>query len=259
MTNNIKSDKVILECNYTPNDFFEDPYSIERENYNIEIDNGKIKITMSFEFYKSKADTMDNISEEIFNLFIGAQTVNFKSFNLSGLTMYHIHHNGQKDITVFPKVIGCKISPSASADIIIQDKDGNIIEDTRVKRIEAKRHFAQLAAIYKKVDSIVSAILNSYNNAINDPENEFIHLYEIIESLCKKFGNEKSLRDALGVSRKKIERLRKLANIEPLIQGRHRGKNPGQIRNATNIEKKEARNIARQLIHSFLNYLYTSR
>lgn len=255
MINNIKKDKVILKCNYTPNDFFEDPYCINMENYNIKIDNGKIKVTMSLEFYKSKADTRDNISEDLFNLFNGAQTVNFKSFTLSGFTVHHIHPNGQEDITIFPKIIGCKLSLGVSADIIIQDKDRKIIEDTRAKRIEAKRHFAQLAAKYKRVDSIASAILNSYKNAINDPQNEFIHLYEIIESLCKKFGNEKSLRNALRIPRKKIERLRKLANIEPLVQGRHRGKNPGQVRDATNIEKEEARDIARLLIHSFLNYL----
>ena len=58
-----------------------------------------------------------------------------------------------------------------------------------------------------------------------------------MESLCGKYGNEKGLRDALGILRNKIERLRKLANTEPLTQGRHRGKSPGQLRDATNAKK----------------------
>ncbi len=251
-------EKVILEWEYNPSDFFEAPFLIENDNYKIEINNGHIKATVSPEFYDSKRDTRLEIHEEVNAFFLGAQTLSFKPFNLSKPSMYRLHPNGRRDITLFPDPIVVRVTVGNSVDLIIKDKDGHIIGDTKAERIAIKRHFARLAAKYKKADKIVQSILNSYKNAINDPSNEFIHLYEIRESLCRKFGNEKGLRDALRISKNKIKHLRELANTEPLFQGRHRGKHPGQLRDATNVEKSEAREIARQLIHSYLEYVDTS-
>ncbi len=249
-------EKIILEWKYNPIDFFEGPFLIENDDYKIEINNGNIKATVSPKFYDSKKDARLNIHEEVNALFLGSQTLNFKPFHLSKPSMSRLRPDGRKDVTIYPDPIECKVT--ANFDLTITDKYGNIIEDTRAERIAKKRRFAQLAATYKKADSIVGSILNSYNNAVNDHSNEFIHLYEIMESLCGKFGNEKGLRDALGISRNKIERLRKLANKEPLTQGRHRGKSPGQLRDATNAEKNQARDIAQQLIHRYLEYIDTN-
>lgn len=254
MTNE-NNEKVILEWKYNPPDFFEDPYQIKKKVYKIEIDSGEIKATVSPSFYDAQENARLEIHEEVYNLFLGAQTLNFKSFSLPKPTMHRLHPDGRKDITIFPDPLVCTVKFGDSVDVVITDKDGNIVEDTRAKRIESKRHFANLAVTHKKSDSVAGAILDSFNTAVTDPANEFIHLYEILESLCGKFGNEKTVRDVLEISRKKIVRLRKLANTEPLNQGRHRGKNPGQLRDATQSEKEEARDIARQLIHRYIEFI----
>ena len=98
-------------------------------------------------------------------------------------------------------------------------------------------------------------MLKSYNASVNDPNNELVHLYEIRETLSKKFGGETVTREALGISRNEWSRLGQLANKEPLKQGRHRGKDVGQLRDATEGELKEARTIARALIEAYLKYL----
>jgi len=90
---------------------------------------------------------------------------------------------------------------------------------------------------------------------VNDPNNELVHLYEIRDTLSKKFGGENAACQALNISAAQWSRLGQLANNEPLRQGRHRGKNPGALRDATEAELTEARDITRQFVEAFLEYL----
>lgn len=50
-------------------------------------------------------------------------------------------------------------------------------------------------------------------------------------------------------------KLGELANGPALKQGRHRGKNSGNLRNATAEELKTARIIAKDMIHQYLRYI----
>lgn len=252
-TNN--EEQVILESKYSPPDFFEKRYVVEEQDYKIEIDNGFIKITFNPDFYDSLQDGRMEFHEKITDLFLGAQIINFKRFSLTKPSMHRLHPDGRKDITIFPEPIVCKITVSDSVDIIITDKDGNIVEDTKSQRINSRKKFSELSVKFRRTDQVAASILESFNTAVNDPPNEFIHLFEIIESLCDRFGNEKKLREALGVSKTYIGKLHRLANTEPVTQGRHRGKNPGNLRTAGSSEKQKAREVAQNLIQRYLEYL----
>jgi hypothetical protein len=98
-------------------------------------------------------------------------------------------------------------------------------------------------------------MLKSYDDAVNDPGNELVHLYEIRDSTAKHFGGESIARNVLNISGSRWSKLGRLANDEPLKQGRHRGKNPGALRDATEEELREARKIARELVVAYLSYL----
>lgn len=74
-------------------------------------------------------------------------------------------------------------------------------------------------------DTLVGSLLNSYEAAINDPANELIHLYEIRDALVAKFGKEKAAKQTLGINKDQWDIIGRVANSEPLRQGRHRGKN----------------------------------
>lgn len=89
--------------------------------------------------------------------------------------------------------------------------------------------------------------------SVKDPDNELVHLYEIGDALAKKFGD--AVRAKLGITRAQWSRFGRLANNEPLRQGRHRGKNAGNLRDATEGELQEARGIARTMIEAYLQFL----
>ena len=98
------------------------------------------------------------------------------------------------------------------------------------------------------------SLLNSYAAAVKDPDNELVHLYELREAVVAKFGGEGAARRALGVSSANWSRHGRLANDEPLKQGRHRGKKVGNLRDATEGELNEARSIARLVVKSYLTW-----
>jgi len=102
-------------------------------------------------------------------------------------------------------------------------------------------------------------LLNSYKSAMNDPNNEFVHLYEIRDALSKKFGGENKACKALNISGPQWSQLGNLTNNPSLRQGRHRGKNPGTLRNATVEELTEARNIAFFFVEAYFKYLESGR
>ncbi len=91
--------------------------------------------------------------------------------------------------------------------------------------------------------------------AVNEPNNELVHLYEIRDALSTKFGGENAARTKLAISNANWSRLGQLANSAPLRQGRHRGKKVGELRDATESELKETRNIARNMIEAYFDYL----
>jgi hypothetical protein len=86
-----------------------------------------------------------------------------------------------------------------------------------------------------------------------------VHLYEIRDALSQHFGGGSAATAALQISSAQWSRLGQLSNNEPLTQGRHRGKQLGVLRDATNAELTEARDIARAMIESYLAYLHADK
>jgi hypothetical protein len=97
---------------------------------------------------------------------------------------------------------------------------------------------------------VIKGMVDSYNTAINDPKNELIHLFEIPDAAKKHFGRGVTACAALNFKLNDWNRLSKLANYEPLEQGRHRGTHHGALRPATEEELVEARTIARRIVEA---------
>jgi hypothetical protein len=117
-----------------------------------------------------------------------------------------------------------------------------------------EQNFIALAETYKN-DDTAKAILGSFNEATNDPDDELVHLYEVWEALRSKLGDEKSALTELSISRKQKKHLTMLADSEPIRQGRHRGRFAGELRDATGEELQMARRIAANMIYAYLKYL----
>ena len=251
-------DIVVLEWKFSPPDYFEEPIHIKRDDYVMTISNGTVEARIRPEIYDKDQSMRGRLHSSLNDRFLGVQLFSHKPYELSKASMYRLHPDGRKDITIFAESGVFKMTVG-EVDFILKDKDGNVISDSRQERIQKKRELAELAEKYRQKDPFVASILRSYNGAVNDPDNELVHLYEIRDAIAKHFRGESAAISALGITRTQWSRLRKLANDEPLKQGRHRGKNPGVLRDATEGELGEARSIARNIVKAYLDYLESLR
>jgi hypothetical protein len=258
MGNNIQyGDIIVLEWTFTPSDYFEESINLERPDYTMIIDNGKVEAKISAEVFEMYPTMKDIVHDKLNDWFLGAQLVAHKPYELSKASMCRLHQDGRKDITIFvePGIVRA----SCTAEFTITDKDGNVIVDSKRDRIRKKKELAALAEKYRGSDPTAASLLNSYKMATNEPNNELVHLYEIRDGLSRRFGGGPAARHVLNLTSEKWSgkwsRLGTLANHEPLKQGRHRGKNPGALRDATESELEEARNIAKSFVEAYLLYL----
>jgi len=248
-------DKIILfEWTYKPPDYFESETLIKQDGYEMTIKDGKAEARLQFVDRDGEYLIREELHESLKNRFLGVQLFTHKAFQLSQPSTFHLHPDGKRDVFIQVKAAVITVT-SNKVDLLIKDESGNIVADTKQERIEQKNQFADLAEKYGK-DPLTIALLNSYKNAVSDPKNELIHLYEICDTLKTAFKSIKNACTKLGISRKQEwGRLGILANDEPLKQGRHRGQNAGYLRDATNAELNEARQIARKMVYSYFLYL----
>ncbi|HDH04928.1 MAG TPA: hypothetical protein ENH01_04345 [Nitrospirae bacterium] len=251
---NDMEDIVILEWKFSPIDYFEENICIKRDAYIITITSGTIEAQIRPEIYDNDKSILDRLHNALNDRFIGVQMLSHKPYELSKASMYRLHPDGRKDITIFAEPCVIKMT-IGEVDFIVKDKDKNVISDSKKKRIQKKIESAELVEKYRQKDAFLASLLKSYSNAVNDPDNELVHLYEIRDAVAKRFKSESNAKHALGISGTRWSRFGKLTNDEPLKQGRHRGKNPGVLRDATEEELKEVRDIARNIIEAYLESL----
>jgi hypothetical protein len=138
---------------------------------------------------------------------------------------------------------------------VVKDKDGNVVSDSRKQRITKKQELAERVAKHRSQDPVLASIAASYQSAVTDPDNELVHLYEILDALKTKFGGKDAALASLNIEKESWNKLGQLANHTPLRQGRHRGSKIGELRNATKTELEEVRHAARTMVEAYLDYL----
>lgn len=246
---------VVLEWTFSPPDFFEEQINLKRDDYDLVIGRGKIEARINAEVHeKNPSSVRDDIHHALNDRFLGVQLLTHKPYELSKPSMYRVYPDGHKHYFIHVES-GVLFMSAGTADLTHIDKDGNVIRDTKAERIRKMKSLADLAEKYCRADTTVASLLKSYKMAVTDPINELVHLYEIRDALAKKFNGEKPTQKALNISSTQWSRLGQLANNEPLKQGRHRGKSLGKLRDASEAELKEARNITRGFIEAYLEYI----
>ncbi len=243
----------VLEWTFTPSDYFEEEVDLACEHGTFHVAGGEVELRVPPEKYPSDHSLRMQLHGELDARFIAAQVLTHKPYTLSKPNVSKMHPDGRRDVWGFPEGTTLTIS-CGSADFILTDSAGNIVRDTKRERIEHRTKFAQLAARHIN-DPVANALLRSYSAAVNDPRNELVHLYEIRDALSLHFDGEAAAKKAVGVSSTQWSRVGQLTNNEPVIQGRHRGKQLGILRDATSAELSEARQIARSMIEGYLRYI----
>lgn len=247
-------DVVVLEWTYSPPNYFEEAIRLDSENYTIIIENGKVEARIDPAAYDKEDKMRDELHDAINDRFLGVQLLTYEPYTLSKASMFRLYPDGHKDITIFLEPIASTMA-FGTLDLVVKDRDGNILRDSRKDRIEKKKGFSELVAKYRKHDKYLQSMLSFFDTAIHDPENELIHLYDVWEAIKKRFGGRSIALTALKMNDSERKTLGRLANNEPLRQGRHRGTNVGELRDATEAELKEARSIVQKMIEAYLYYL----
>ena len=101
-------------------------------------------------------------------------------------------------------------------------------------------------------------MLESYSRAVEHPDDEWIYLYEIRDALATHYTSHRKARAALGIAQDEWDRVGVLANVEPILQGRHRG-HQDNLRPATPEELAEVRQLVRSWIETFARQVREDR
>jgi hypothetical protein len=245
---------VLLEWSFSPADYFEAPISITRGDYEMTISSGKAVATIEAATFDAKPSMRESLHESLRSRFLAVQLLMHRPFELARPTTTRLHPDGRRDISV--ELEGAQIAVTGgTVDVRITDKDGNPVVDSKRDRIERKKTLGELIAAHRDSDSLLTALLKSYEAGVRDPNNELVHLYEIRDALAARFGGDREARDALGISATVWSRFGVLCNVETVRQGRHRGKSGTALRDATEGELVEARDIARSMIEAYCGAL----
>ncbi|WP_075072594.1 hypothetical protein [Longilinea arvoryzae] len=248
--------KVQLKWVYTPTDFFEEKETTLLPDYEHTIENGEVTVSMDLNEYQSLPGTQEQLHNLLIGIFRGAALVSQKPFTLKAGGQETIYPDGRRDVSLQIDSAVIKMT-AGTIDIIVKDQNGQVIADSKQERLNKRRRLSILSAKYRDNDPVVESILSSFEKSLNNPETALVHLYEIRDALAKKFSGEAIAKRELGISSSKWSRLGRLANDEPLNQGRHNGVHIGALRDATNSELEEARNIAIEMVVAYLEYLKT--
>lgn len=246
---------VILQWDFTPADYFEKEITIPIENCLIVITNGRVEVKVDSEAYDANFSIREKLNEKLNTVFHSAQVSANRPYELLMSPMIiRDGPSGRIKHYIF------KVAPKAflinAGDCHFKqlDKDGNVIFDSKQDRIKGIEHIATRAAQHG-ADPVLKSISRSYDAAVRDPINELTHLYEIRDALVKKFGNEGTAINAIGLNSKGWSDFGRICNNEPIKKGRHRGRFIGALRDATRKELLNVRGFAKEMIEGYLRFL----
>ncbi|REJ78753.1 MAG: hypothetical protein DWQ47_04725 [Acidobacteria bacterium] len=245
---------VELEFEYSPEDFFEFEFSCEVDEGILTIDQGIVK----FKFIGSESVASPALEAKIVELarreFLARQLLNHRQFEFGGCTFTSIDDDGNRKNHGFHSVDE-KLSFREKMDFVIEDRDGNIIRDSKNERKEKEERFLNLVREASLKDRAVGELMEFYHSSVLDPRNEFHHLYQIRELLRERLGKDLGILKALGISKDKLSQFGNITNEYPVEQGRHQGKFSDLLREATQEELSEIREISKELIERFATYV----
>ncbi len=255
-------------------DFF--PLALDERvlDCDLAIENGTALARVDVHVYEAAPNYQRQIHRLLEARFRVQQFRSARPFKLDGGSLSEIHHDGTRTC-----YLSAFISSKASftADLTISDSSGKILFDSASERAREKLLRENDRAALKQLDDklevsiqeyyqkgtrpegpLVDSLLSSYLAACNDPDDELVYLYQLRDALVKRFDGEVATRQALNVSKGEWSDFGRIANHEPVQQGRHRGKFAGELRSATEEELVKARLFAKKLLFQFLQHLTAS-
>ena len=127
------------------------------------------------------------------------QIMTHEDFELSKPSRTDIREDGEKNY--FLEVESCVMTMTmGTVDLVVKNKDGNIVSDTKKERLDKQNRFASLVDRHRHSDAMLDQMLKSYQKSVKDPDDELVHLYEIRGSLSERFKSKKNAIQKLGIT-----------------------------------------------------------
>lgn len=245
-----------MEGTYTPANYLEESVELEGTNYTATIADGRIEVAFREPEPLPDADRQAAVSQEVNQVFNTHMILTGRSVEVSGLTLKRRRPDGKADIWVSVSSCLCVVS-GFSADLIITDADGSVVRDTKAERLADERAFRE-QCLQHTGNPLLQKLMASFGQAIADPADQMMHLYEIRDALRQELGGDKEAKKVLGLTNAEWSDFGRITNVEPIAESRHRG-NHLALRPATVEERAHVINLARRMIRAYLDYLDRTR
>jgi hypothetical protein len=242
-----------LRWTYTPPDYFEESVEVVGRDHRMTIGNGVAEARIHAATFDATPGLRKRVHDELSARFLATKLLKRRPYELSDATV----HDGRGNVTL--EIASCRheqiVTSQGNLEVLAyDDATGKVIIDTKRDQAEKDKEFVELAVRHGG-DTVVRAMLNSFDQADKDPADACTHLHEIRDALSKAFGGDDAAKAALGIHKTKWSRFGFITCVLPLNQGRHRGDFVGTLRDATQEELDEARGIAREMIEAYLRTL----
>jgi hypothetical protein len=244
-----------IEWGYEPADFFEAQSTFTLESGMLTIDNGRACLRLKAPNDHVTAEVREGVTSQVIGVFDARRLLVHRPYAIRGPDVIQHHEDGKRHISVELEGAQLKLS-GGSVDFIVTNASGEVVSDSKVDRIRMHHEFVAELAPKAAKSSLLASLLRSYGAAVSDPGDELVHLYEMRDALSSHFGSEESARRTLDITKQEWQQLGRLANTEPLREGRHRGRHPQGTRPATQEELAAARSAAKLLVLRFANTVH---
>lgn len=132
------TDIVVLEWMFSPPDYFEDEIHLKRDDYEMVIVNGKVEAKIRPDAYEKNPNMREELHEALNNRFLGVLLLTHEPYELSDASMYRLHPDGRRDVTLFMNPGVIRIS-SPNVDLVVKDKNGNVVGDSKKTELKRKK------------------------------------------------------------------------------------------------------------------------
>lgn len=254
--NEIDIEEVNISFTFSPKNLFKE--SITRNIGDFEVNfaqgAGTIQIkTGDVKAFLQNRTILDDLHKKLEVFFKTASIITKKEYQLSKFNVEKVLKDGRR-VKELSTIIEA-VLVTEDVHIQITDQTGKIVGDSKASELDEISKYTELCLKIYDANPLVKHLIDFYMESINKTDRVLSALYDLYDALIKEFGDRKKINNNLGVSIKKQNRLRIITNDPLLKQGRHSGKNTSQLRDATNKEINEARDIAKALLLNYLLFL----
>lgn len=242
--------KAILEWSYIPSDLIDGVLEFEKYGGRVVAQNGRAKAEFDECDYRADSDLAGKLLHTLQARIAPIERRKHQAAEFSTFpTLTVTHPDGASEVYLEGHA-SVRISDHLVIQII---RNGVVIVDSAQEQADEEARQGEILECHAD-DALLSQILASHKNALKDRNNEFVHLYEILDALEKKFGRFYRVADSLAFDVSRLKAFQAACNT-PTTASRHRGSASGPLRRPTQGEYETARSVAWDLVMAYATFL----